>query len=273
MTNDTTPEDWAINGVPLQTLAYNIASWGGSRQAPPPMRGQNIIIPNRPGQQWVAKVPEGRTLTLAMWVQGCNSNGTVPTNGSARAQFLENYRMLRQLLWDPYHEFTITKKIAHNSLFTNPGDSSNYTTVTGKGQFVDGFQPQMFGPLGATFSVDIFMADPFFYGDPVTIAPDGQVWDVTETILGEARTEAITINMPSPGVLKNNSANITVKNQSLQTASLDVRAFKATAGGATVTGGIEHSGDAFWMALYPGSQRLTASAPGSTSLTYTPRYF
>lgn len=263
MANETTPEYWAIDGVPLQTLAYNIASWGGSRQAPGPMRGSDVIVPRATGQKWMAKTPDARTITLGMWVQGCNPDGSVPSNGSARSLFLENWNMLTELLWNPYREFVITKRIPKPGTFTHALDSSNYFEVSGKGQFVDGLQPQMNGHLSAAFTVDIVMVDPFFYDDPITLSAG------THTIAGQARTEAITLSLPGGGRMTNSSLNVWVQNNYNATAALDVRKFKATAGASGVSGQIQHAGDPYWMVLDPGTQVLA----GDGSLTYQPRYF
>ena len=69
MTNST-PEYTDVDGVSLQTMVQNLKTWGGSREAPPPVRGSDVAVPYMPGEVWLAKVPDARTITLDGWVVG-----------------------------------------------------------------------------------------------------------------------------------------------------------------------------------------------------------
>jgi hypothetical protein len=253
---NSTDEYWAVDGVSLQTYAYNISSWGGDRQAPPPLRGDNFVLPQAPGATWYPKVPDSRTMSLGMWVEGCNPDGSVPEFGDRRRLFEDNWSMLRQRLWNPYRQFSLTKKIRI------PG-TDQVIPVTAKAQFAGGLAPQMFGTHMAQFTVDIFLADPFFYSAPIDV-PMNQDF----TVIGDARTHNIGIYLPHGVKVTNNQGDSTGSNdiwvQNIDddaNLTIDVRKFTAfNAQGAPRTGYVRHSGSSFWMALDPGETHVAATA-------------
>lgn len=83
---NSTDEFWDVDGVSLQTLTQNLKSIGGDRMAPPPLRGDNPVVPGAPGSSFVAKMPGERTMTLEGWVTGSRETLTP---------------MHRNLAWNP----------------------------------------------------------------------------------------------------------------------------------------------------------------------------
>lgn len=270
MTNSTN-EYWAVDGISLQTFAYNISSWGGDRQAPPPLRGDNFAVPQSPGAKFYPKVPDSRTMGLGMWVEGANPDGSVPEFGDRRRLFEDNWSMLRQLLWNPYREFNLTKRMRI------PG-TDQMITVTAKAQFVDGLNPTMFGTHMAQFTVTLQLSDPFFYSDPID-APMNQDFSV----IGDARTMNISLYLPHKVKMLNEANNVWVQNiDDDANLTIDVRKFTAfNAQQDPRTGYVRHGGATYWMALDPGTAHLTVNAPpaeeGSSSaparLTYQSAWF
>lgn len=100
---------WSVDGVSLQTFAYNITTAGGSKQAPPPLRGSDLKIPYRPGQVFVPRIPDSREITLEMWVIGADADGNIP-RGTSRQLYEDNLKMLRNLLWNPSKTISLTKR-------------------------------------------------------------------------------------------------------------------------------------------------------------------
>lgn len=272
MTN-TTPEFWAVDGVSLQTFAYNITTWGGDRQAPPPARGDNITVPGEVGSIWSPKIPDSRTMTLAMWVQGATEDGTYPADASRIQQFEQNWSMLRKLLWDPYRQFTLTKQIvtpAH--LVADIAFPASTITVAAKAQFAGGLNPTMIGHGGAaTFSVDLFLADPFFYG-PEVQAPVGFPF----TVLGDARVHDIRAVVEAGGTLSNDTQHVSLTNTLGSQVHLNVRDWTANLSlnpvssvAASITN-VDDGTDDHWLYLNPGVQQLSGNA---SAVFYKPRYF
>lgn len=276
----STDLSWDINGIPLQTYAYNVSTWGGDLQAPPPLRGSDIVIPYRPGEVFQKRRPTGRSLTFDMWVVGADENGDIPATLSMRAQFEKNLKMLRSLFWSQGRQVTITKR------WRDPG-SSTVRVATAKGVYAGGFVPSMQGALRATFSVEMYLSDPFFYGPEETITfPATATSSVTPTILGDYETTdiQITLNGARNNMrVTNNSRAIYVNvNQNIstgQTILLNVDKWTATknpgVSEANVIGAVASFGHEFWMALDPGSQQLTLSSSTGTAgatLKYKPRW-
>lgn len=73
---NSTEEFWDVDGVSLQTLVQNLTTWGGDREAPPPVRGSNVMIPGAPGESFVPKYPGARTITLDGWLLGSREKRT-----------------------------------------------------------------------------------------------------------------------------------------------------------------------------------------------------
>lgn len=186
-------EGWMIDGVPLQTYAYNITTLGGSRMAPPPLRGTNVNVPFRPGSTWQPRIPDSRTITLAMWVIGANKDGSIPEDRDLKFKFRQNWRELTKLLWRPKRELILTKKIwipetelvAANAPFVMYPEYQGYRqlTVSAKATFAGGLEPTMTGNARATFMVDLLLSDPYFYGDPIT-----HEFDVEKKVVGGEST-------------------------------------------------------------------------------------
>lgn len=259
MTNSTDVY-WEVDGVSLQTLAWNIVTWGGDREAPPPVRGSNITVPYVPGQTWTRKTPDSRVITLAMWVVGANEDGSIPTSGSQRALFEKNWHQLRNLLFKPRRQLVLKKR------FRIFGDNTVYTGQA-LAEYAGGLNPTMNGEFRAAFTVDLLLADPYFYGDPITLSIDPDTPEEEFTILGDDRTMDIEFDITGL------SKRLRVANETYgvsfdytnplpagQVAHIDVKDFEArhnTAGANTPAATfIDHSGDPFWFFLEPGKNKL-----------------
>ncbi len=299
MTN-TTETFWDVDGVSLQTYAFNIATLGGGRMTPPPVRGDDITVPFRPGSIWMPKVPDAKIITLAMWVTGANEDGTIPVAGNMRRQFDTNWRKLRQLLWNPRRQFLLTKRFwvleadltAGGMVVDDLPRSGAYRLLSASAEatFAGGLEPSMTGPGRAAFTVDLKLATPYFFSAPIDInfslttgtglpGPNRTV-----TILGDDRTMAIGVDFVGPltGPKIENSTDgvwmtYATSLLSAQIARIGVWDFDArhdVAGANTKAAGyVQHDGDPFWLFLEPGSNALHLTATGGTGtakLTYQP---
>jgi hypothetical protein len=195
-----------------------------------------------------------------------------------RAEFEKNFKMLRNLFWNQGKQVTLTKR------WKNYG-SNTVQTATAMAVYENGFAPVMNGSSRATFSVTLYLSDPFFYGPEETIEiPAATSSTVTVDILGDYETTDITLvanasrnnfrftNL-SEGVYVNVNREITTGS-----ISIDVDAFTAVrsgAGGANVISYVSSFGHPFWFVLRPGEQqiRLTSSSgTGSGIIRYRPRW-
>lgn len=302
--SNSTETFWEVDGVSLQTHAFNITTLGGDRMAPPPVRGDDLRVPYLPGSVFVPRVPDARTITLGMWVIGANEDGTIPQDETLRRTFERNWRKLRQLLWTPRRQFTLTKRFwvlteeledggVDTTLLPKDGLWSLYT-ATAKGTYAGGLTPTMNGAARAVFTVDILLSDPYFYGDFVAVEFSTQTGEgypgPTQAIdvLGDDRTTAIEVEFAGPltsGQMNNASEpSLWVRYSSYvppdETAVVRVRDFSAThyAIGSSypASGYVAHDGDHFWLYLDPGPATLaltTQAGTGSAILRYQPRWF
>jgi hypothetical protein len=282
--SNSTDEFWDVEGQSLQTYAFNITTWGADRQAPPPLRGSDIIIPGAAGRVATSRQVDSRVITLAMWVQGSDENGNAPTSGSGRAQFERNWTMLRNLLWRRGRIFTLTKRFRVNGV-------GPLITASARARYAGGLAPAMGGTRRAAFTVDLELADPYFYGAEVTIPAFSSVSSQqTVNILGDDRTHAITVDIS--GARVNSKVKVTTPDADVismnlsyslggsDKASLDVAKFVSRitpgSGSAFPAGGyVTHAGDPFWLALDPGSNKLevsSTSGAGSIVIKYKPVY-
>lgn len=279
MTN-TTDTYWEINGVSIQTYAYNVITWGGTLQAPPPLRGDDVTIPYRPGTVFQARRPGGRTMTFDMWVVGADEDGNVPEDHTMRAEFEKNFKMLRNLFWNQGRQVTITRKWRDYGTGT-------LMSADAKAVFADGFAPSMNGALRATFSVDMYLSDPFFYGDQETINFSADTTsNVSPTILGDYETTDIIIDFDgartNPRITNTSEGiyvNVTQTLSAGQLLRVDIDNFTAKRDPlgtpVNVVGSVTSFGHPFWFALRPGTQNLSltgASGSGTATLKYRPRW-
>lgn len=276
----TTDVYWDIDGVPLQTYAKNITTWGGDLQAPPSLRGEDLTIPYRPGEVFQTRRPKGRSITFNMWVIGADDDGKIPTSIPMRGMFEQHFKNLRNLFWNQGKQFTLTRR--WKDYTTNTVKSASAKAV-----FAGGLAPVMNGQNRATFSVELYLPDPFFYGAEETITfPATNVAEVTSTILGDYETTValLTVNGARNNIrLTNNNEGVYVNiAQDLaagQTIQVDVDNWTAVknpgVSEANIIGSVTSFGHEFWFVLRPGSQKVTlssSSGTGTATLKYRPRY-
>lgn len=190
----TLNEDFQVNGTSLMTYAYNIWTMAGREQVPPVM-GDNISVPYRDGRLWVPKSFDQRTLTLGMWVKGTDVNGNIPGGFGGNqalaqhAQFMSNLRALKQLFaprstfpsastlgatWvQPAAPLSLSRTIqyatgleTHTAIGDayNPSSGGEMGGAGGANLGTDLFDLVPVTPRYGTFTVDIVMADPWWYG-------------------------------------------------------------------------------------------------------------
>lgn len=265
---------WDVNGVSLQTLGFNVATRGG--HAPPPLRGEDTLIPYRPGQILEDRMPDSRTLPFRMWAIGMDEDGLNGAYGP-RVEYQKNYKKIRSLIWNQGRPVQLTKR------WKDYG-SNTVKTATGVGIYQGGLAEEMAGPARSDFGFDIWMADPFFYGALETLNfPATASSQITPTILGDYPSTKIQIqaNATRNNFRLTNNTEGHYVNVNHNVASgfvlLDVDTWEAYTSGTptNVIGKVTHFGHKHWLSLRPGSQQLTLSSTsgsGSGVVTYLPRW-
>lgn len=256
---NTTQTYWDINGVPLNTYAFNISTLGGGRTNVPTLRGTDVVIPYRRGELFVPKTADSRDITLSMWVNGMDEDGNPPADGNIEGQWQENLDKLRNLMWSEDGELTLTKR------FWRGG---SVVEASAQVQFSRGLDPTMETVGLARMTVTFHLADPFFYGEEVVEEFSEETKILS--ILGDVPTYYIELDMEAGVEMVNQSSSPNLSVSTSVSATLDVRNRKVNniSSPALVT----HSGSNNWFALFPGDNTIVCNN-GDATLTYRPAYF
>lgn len=267
--SNTTAEYWDVDGVSLNTEVQNLTSWGGSREAPPQLRGKDRTVPYKPGGLWVPKIPDIREMELSGWLVG-------PTPAEARVK----WRKLRALLWRPHEQFMLTRRWKD--------EYGNAWVATGQAQYVSGLEPDpTAGGSRLAFKVKLRMVDPFFYSSSLGVGmPPGAT--TAFSLVGDYPSQKVLIQLIGPlsdVVLRVMDASNTVDNTFRYTnvasgavATINTEAWTATellAGNTTRTAGkVGHSGRPQWLYLPPTTAKISLSATGtgSAAVVYNPAF-
>jgi hypothetical protein len=174
----TTAETLTVDGLILNTLAKNIETRTG-RMHIPGLRTPNSQVPSRHGELWTKyKVYEPGTLTLSMWVLGCDDNGTVPGGSSARKEFIKNRDSLIQY-------FT-----AQQSLRLLKQTMPDGSVRQAYGEVLAAIDFSAFNPLDARFGVDFNL--PYVFWEDETLQTDVAIALASEGVNGGAATAVPT---------------------------------------------------------------------------------
>jgi hypothetical protein len=260
-------EFWYWNGVPLQTSYYNVTTFGGSRFGVPTLRGQNYQVPYRAGQLQRAKYPDQRTVTLTMWTDGQMS--AYPA-GDARRAYNDNFQQLRQMFFTRGGGGSAQGQLQRNWWLT-VGGSPTMVTSTAMAEIAGSMDPTMNGRVSSAFSVDLLLADPYFYGAQRTVAVGTSGTTITangEGVVGEGFASAVngfTLSLTAAATVTNSTVGCSVTHNGAGVASwpvtLDILRYTATdAVGNNCVAGLSHSGSPMWMCLLNGANVIAVSA-------------
>ncbi len=182
MTNNTEIY-WEANGLSLHTLAWSVSTFGGRRYAPAPKRGSDLVLPLRQGQRFVPKVRDSQQLSLAMWCVPLQPNGLPDPDLTLEQRLHKNWQTIVDAV-DVPGQFDLKKRW---------WAEDQVMEATARAEFLEGLEPEMAGGYRAEFSLDLFLADPYFYGDEATNA--GGAF----TALGDAATDRVEITVNVTG--------------------------------------------------------------------------
>lgn len=272
------PEFWSLNGVNLQSHAYNIQTFGGSRSGVPGLRGEDVELAYRPGKMPGPRYADARVITLAMWVKDTAADGS--RTKSARKHFLENWNMLKRLFWNQGREMILTRRW---------DEGSGLITADATVRFGGGLEPDMIGPTAARFTVDLVMANPFFYGQQqtVVVAASGSTnftnpGDVDSTgfgveveFTGALTNPQLTNVTPAPDVWLKAGTSIASLDEVRVNLDPDIMTCDRVSDDADLLSTLSHGGSHYWMVVVPGSNQIQltqSSGAGQATLKYRPVY-
>lgn len=252
MTNNTEIY-WVANGVSLHTLAWSVETRAG-RMASPAKRGEDVLLPYRSGRIPIRKFRESRTLSLPMWVGPFDQDGTADPTMSKKAKTEQNWNYLMEKL-DVDGQFGVVKQWY---------DNGEVKFATQWAELLDPPDITVSSRNIWRFVLELHMADPWFYGDPIIVPPENIDSFVVE---GSSSTDKVTIQMPNGRITTPNGNWIQYNGTGL--VDIDCHKAEAKKGSAFVNGLIDRNPKfPEWMTLQPGPNAIT----GSATITYNPAY-
>lgn len=176
-------EWWSVDGVSLNRYSWAVVNFGGSPRGFPGLRGSDPVYAYRAGQAFRPKIAASRTITLQMYVNGLDPDTSQET-GDTEFQFNQNWEALQRLFWTPDRQIELTRRWrtlerdANGEVIYRDGETGamvdfgtpgalagqKILEATALAQIGGAMEPEMTGRNRATFSVDLVLSDPFFYG-------------------------------------------------------------------------------------------------------------
>jgi hypothetical protein len=298
MTNST-KEEWSVStpqggSLSLNQYSWSITSFGVGRMLPT-MRGDNIQVAYIPGQVWRKKFPDSRVITLTMWTAGIDPATDQPAYGPYQhLQMSDNLKTLQAVFYNVGgNQFELTRKWEY-TLPVSTGIPTGVPTMvvaTALAEVAGNMQVQTQGASSAlaTFSIDLLLADPYFYGPAVSFQiPYNAVtpalntgddvaayYDNTVTFYGPLQFPRLTNTTTSPTTWVQLNTIIAAGDS----ITFDVANFTAyrQSDGANMSGSVTHSGTRRWMSYNPGVNQMLLSSgnsgdTGSCAVSFVPPY-
>lgn len=256
----------------LQQPYWNITTFGGSRSGIPTLRGQDIQVPYRAGQAWRSKYPDERTIALTMWTDGSGSSLSGWPAADQHLAFNQNWQQLRQSFFTRNAGGSAQGQLQRNWWLTQ-GGVNQLVTSTAMAEIAGSMDLSMNGRTGAAFTVDLLLADPYFYGALQTVACTGLSTICTglgEGVVGEGFPSAVssfTVQCSAACTVTNATAGISFIIAAGPAFPVTVDILNGTItdnNGASAAGKFSHSGSRLWACILPGANTIQVSAGTAT---------
>jgi hypothetical protein len=256
---------WTFRGTDLSSYSVLVAKVDGAEDLPI-LRGDNIPVPNLPGQMYAPKLPSTKRLALALHVTNMDASGGL-TSPTQLRQAQTNLEALRKLFSIPGLG-ALVHVLPDGSSRTAQAEAVRFQSVEAE-----------YGRHAFSAIVDFELADPYFYGANVVDSARSiaaSPTDFTFTNPGEQRTNRVIFDFVGPIANPRITQQTTgiyveclVTVASAKHLVIDCGLFTATNDGVNAIGSIRHSGDFRWILVEPGAQtlRVTATSPGGTLTT------
>lgn len=310
--SNSSPEWWSIvdtNGqeISLHQWGWSVTTVGGSRYDLPPRRGTDMTMAYRPGQIHRRKLPDARQMSLIMFMVGWDPATGNVVNPDQRLQWNDNWDKLRRLVYRHSLLSDQRVKLTRRWFLTAPtfpttrsgdiaiqGDpgvpasgQSRLLTAFAFAEMTGNMDPAMTGRFRSDFQLDFTLADPYFYGDTVTVTlHPGDTAYVYNDGHDVAASGYLQVDMYGPIVhpkITNLSTNpdswvqwngTLHDGEHLQMVINRFQCIKVT-DNTNQIGKITSYGGRFWVSLLPGVNKIhldAASGSGSAVISFRPPY-
>lgn len=234
-----------VNGTDLRSLGRVMADFGGALGGAPTVRNNADVVPRRQGSVATDSILGSQVLSVRMTLLG--NTGTSYT----RAQYHTVATALRKLVFNNGKAFTLTR-----TRDLTAGTQTHVATA----RYLRGLEsPEQIAAHGGRVTFELEVFDGLWYDSAQTIVSPGTI-----SVGGEAITRKIVLDLQTAGTLNNTTLGISVT--VAEAAVLTVESF-TTAGGNIATMSWSPA-DGYWFALAPGSNAITWSGGGATTIAY-----
>lgn len=261
---NTTDTYWEADGQSLHTYAASIETLSG--MGVPSFRGDDFVVPFRPGQVWVPKTVDSNTLTLAMWLRGVSPSAGPGAVAETKMAYQSNWNDLIRLLWTPGRQVQLTKRFY---------DGGILRTATALSEYAGQMKPTMMGRTAAKCTIDMKLADPNFYDvntlsvplpdgtTPVTVPGNNYTYNMTFTLNG-ARNNLLIENLTT-GVQFTYSGQIP-SGSVVTLKPMDFSSMEQAGANPAVDTSVRvlQAGSPFWFNLAPGINNIRVSSSSGT---------
>lgn len=265
-------ESWFVDGIDIQAYAFGIEKFDS---IPPEMRGAHTTLPNVSGViPRFNRAYDPGSVTLKMWILGCDTDGAIPSVYSDRRQLFErNMRMLHRLFG--YQGNTIELR----RIYIGDYVGATPTAVTARA-IISGFSglETMMARQRAELTVELTLIDAFWSDvTPTTDASSASatlpktvnlsdagtapIDDAVMTIVGPIVAPKVTC--PSSGSWVQYTGTVAAN----QTLVIDSGKGTATLNGVSVLSNILHGGSARLMVIPPREGGMVGNMSFQTSMT------
>jgi hypothetical protein len=275
----TNQELWAWNGLALQSSYWNLTTFGGSRSGLPTLRGSNYALAYRAGQSWRPKFPDQRTISLTMWMDGSGSSAGWPATDS-RLAFNNNWQALRQAFFTRGAISGSIQGMLQRNWYLTQSSTNKLVTSTAMAEIAGSMDLTMNGRFGSAFTVDLLLADPYFYGaQRIQSIPStgGTIASLGEAVAGEGFASAVssfTVVCSAATTVTNVTAGVAFTIAAGPTFPVTVDVLNGTVmdnAGNNVIAKFTHTGGRLWMGLVTGNNSITNTA-GTATFTWNDCY-
>jgi Siphovirus-type tail component, C-terminal domain len=249
----------------------------GNLYSVPPLKGEDVVIASYPGEFWLPKQQTARRITLEHLVFDQQGVGSVVYN--TLQELAQAYGIANQ--------GTLVHYRPDGTVVSASAQVNGWTSARSD---LGPFTPVQQGPTGIWYLavVPFNLADPYFYGDTVTVGPtdiSGGSGSQTLTHPGTVRGWKATFTWDGP--CTNPTVTNSTNSWSLEVATtvasgkqliVDCSAWTALNDGTSVIANVTHSGGFPFFMVEPGANALTISASGTSSgaqltTAFSPPYF
>lgn len=250
----------------LHTMAWSVKSFSGTRFAGPSKRGENLSVPFRNGSLYIPKMRSAKNFTMNMWVMPLHPDGGKDPVMTYEQRAHANYLTIMRAV-DVDGLFLLKKRWWEDGVVQ---------AAVAQAEFIQASSSSTDDKLGFDMSIDVSLADPYFYGGVSAARNFGTPYQV----LGDVKTSHVYLTLTG-----GSAPRVTFPDGNWVqyiggfgggSVSINLDACSATQGLNYVDGLIQRNPYfSEWPTLRPtglGTATLTVSGGGTGTYTYQPAY-